>query len=232
MLNKILEAEIYKLGADIVGFGNLSELPKEVRLGLPIGISIAIKFDKDIIRGISKLPTQAYADQYTEINEKLDCIVTMIAEFLIKQGYQAIAQTRENVGSGESEDSTTLPHKTVATRAGIGWIGKCAMLVTEQYGSMIRISSVLTDAPLQTAKAINTPRCGDCCACKDACPGEAVSGLPWNPGLHRDDFFDALKCRKAAEERSVAGFGGDITICGKCIEICPWTRRVLQGLAE
>ena len=53
-----------------------------------------------------------------------------------------------------------LPHKTVATRAGIGWIGKCALLVTEKYGSAIRLTTVLTDMDLETDQPINGSKCG------------------------------------------------------------------------
>ena len=140
-------------------------------------------------------------------------------------GFKAIAQTREYVGSGENSDNTILPHKTVATRAGIGWIGKCALLVTGGFGSSIRLSSILTDAPLETDLPINKSKCGDCMVCADACPGRAVSGRPWEVGLYRDEFFDPVKCRKTARERSKQGFGGEITICGKCIEVCPYTKR-------
>ena len=43
---------------------------------------------------------------------------------------------------------TVMPHKTVAVHAGLGWIGKSALFVTEKYGSAVRLTSVLTDAPL------------------------------------------------------------------------------------
>ena len=141
--------------------------------------------------------------------------------------YKAIAQTREYVGSGENNDNTILPHKTVATRAGIGWIGKCALLVTDEYGSAIRLSSILTDAPLYTVLPINKSRCGDCMVCMDTCPGFAVLGKTWEVGLYRDEFFDSVKCRKTARDRAKQRFGVNITICGKCIEVCPYTQRYL-----
>ncbi|MDR0905471.1 MAG: epoxyqueuosine reductase, partial [Oscillospiraceae bacterium] len=130
-----IRAELTRLGADIIGFGDLRELPPEVRGNLPVGISVAVKYPADVIRGISALPTRDYCDWYDKLNERLDAIVTQGAELLQSLGYSAIAQTREQVGFGENEDSTILPHKTVATRAGIGWIGKSALLVTEKYGS-------------------------------------------------------------------------------------------------
>jgi len=223
-----IKDELTKLGADIVGFGNLNELPANVHEGLPVGISIAVVYPKDIIRGITHLPTKEYREWYDKLNERLDMVVSNGAEYIRKLGYKAIAQTREHVGSGEKEDNTTLPHKTVATRAGIGWIGKCALLVTKEYGSAIRLSSILTDVPLETALPINISSCNGCMMCSNACPGGAASGELWKAGLGRDEFFDAVKCRKTAQERSMLGFGGNATICGKCIEVCPYTQQYLR----
>ncbi|MCL1878038.1 MAG: 4Fe-4S dicluster domain-containing protein [Defluviitaleaceae bacterium] len=227
-LTTLVKSELHRIGVDIYGFGDLRELPSEVRHGLPTGIIIALKYPKNIIAGITELPTPEYRDFYIKLNEQLDNIATHTAEFLQAQGYKAIAQTRKNVGYGEIEFFTNLPHKTVATRAGIGWIGKSALLVTEKYGSMIRLSSILTDAPLDTATPINTSKCADCTICKDACPAGAVSGKLWNVNIHRDEFYDPEKCRDVARERSMRGFGGKDTLCGKCIEVCPWTRNYLR----
>ena len=217
--------ELLRLGADIVGFGDLCELPGNVRENLPVGISVAVVYPGEVIRGIAELPTQEYREWYDKLNERLDMIVASGAEMLRAAGYRAIAQTRDYVGNGEKTDTTTLPHKTVATRAGIGWIGKCALLITEKYGSAVRLSSILTDAPLDTGMPINESRCDGCMVCVDVCPAGAVSGKSWEINLYHDEFFDPIKCRKTARERAKQGFGGEITICGKCIEACPYTRR-------
>jgi epoxyqueuosine reductase QueG len=230
MNSAYIKEKLFSHGADIVSIGDLSELPADVRYGLPIGICVAAKYPDIIIRGIADLPTKAYNNWYIKLNERLDELVTLGAEELQKQGYTAIAMTRAQVGNGETDDNTALPHKTVATRAGIGWIGKSALLVTEQYGSMIRISSILTDAPLETAEAVSHSKCGDCMICTETCPAGAVSGKEWSPELPRDEFFDPVKCRKKARERAFQGFGGGNTICGKCIEVCPVTRRAMTTL--
>ena len=222
--------ELLHLGADIVGFGDISELPDNIRSGMPIGISVAVLYPKEIIRGISVLPTQEYRAWYDKLNVRLDSIVTNGAEILQQMGWGAIALTREYVGSGEIGNNTALPHKTIATRAGIGWIGKSALLVTTKYGSTIRLSSILTDAPIETAHAIDKSFCGDCMVCANACPAGAVSGKLWEVGLYRDEFFDPIKCRKTARERAKQGFGGEnITICGKCIEVCPHTQKYINS---
>lgn len=227
-LNQKIKTGLLSLGADIVGFGSLAELPDDVRGGLPVGVSVAVVYPREVIRGIAELPTQEYRDWYDKLNERLDSVVTRGAGILRDMGYTAIAQTREHVGNGGTRYITSLPHKTVATRAGIGWIGNCALLVTEEYGAALRFSSILTDAPLDAASPVNESRCGDCAICKDACPGDAVSGRLWTPGLYRDEFFDPVKCSTTAKERSKRGFGAEITICGKCIEICPYTQRYIN----
>lgn len=223
-LTGYIKDELICHGADLVGIGDLSGLPPEIRENLPIGISVAVKYPKDVIRGINELPTQEYCDWYNRLNERLDNLVIFGAQALQILGYDAVAQTREHVGIGD-EDSRMLPHKTVATRAGLGWIGKCALLITEEYGSMIRLSSILTNAPLQTVEPVNISKCGDCMICTKDCPAGAVSGKLWEAGMKREDFFNAASCRETARKRAMQGFGGDITICGKCIEVCTYTRR-------
>ncbi|MDR1800805.1 MAG: 4Fe-4S dicluster domain-containing protein [Lachnospiraceae bacterium] len=227
-ITKTIKDELTGLGADIVGFGDLRELPADVRRDMPYGICVAVKFPPDVIKGISELPTKEYHEWYNLLNERLDKILESGAEFIRGLDYNAFALTRAAVGSWEGKLRTTLPHKTVATRAGIGWIGKSALLVTKEYGSMIRLSTILTDAPIKTAKPINKSKCGGCLICTKACPAGAITGKLWNKDMPRDEFFDAEKCRIKARERSKEGFGAEnVTICGKCIEVCPWTRRHL-----
>lgn len=228
-LTRKLKSELVSNGADLIGIGDLTELPEGIRQGLPTGVSIAVKYPKEVIRGIADLPTQEYQDWYDILNRRLDALVTLGAGLLQAHGYQAIAQTREYVGDGGGECQTALPHKTVATRAGIGWIGKSALLVTREYGSMVRISSILTDAPLLQGVPVNESKCGHCSACQDACPAKAILGTQWNPSLSRSDLIDYEKCREMAKDRSKRGFGRMVTLCGKCIEICPYTKRYLDG---
>jgi epoxyqueuosine reductase QueG len=227
-LTQYIKESLLAHGADLVGVGDLYALPSDIRCALPIGICVAVKYPKEVIRGIADLPTKEYYDQYNQLNEKLDRLVTLGAAALKERGFAALPQTREYVEQFETDYESLLPHKTIATRAGIGWIGESALLVTKEFGTMVRISSILTDAPLETAKPVNNSKCGDCKACRDACPAGAISGRRWDVGLHRDKFFNAAACRRVARERAMEGFGIQITLCGKCIEVCPYTRKYLN----
>ena len=77
-----IKDELLCHGADLVGVGDLRELPAEVRCGLPIGVCVAVKYPKEVIRGISKLPTREYRDWYDSLNEKLDMLVSLGAQAL------------------------------------------------------------------------------------------------------------------------------------------------------
>lgn len=226
-LSSLLKKELTKKGASIIGFADLSDIPLDKRNEMPYGISIAVALNPHIILGIKNGPTQEYYGEYNKVNEHLDNLVKYAGKILNDYGYKAILKTTTEVVVESNSYSTILPHKTVATRAGMGWIGKCALLVTKEYGSAIRLSSVLTDAPLKVGTPINESQCGSCCACKLACPGNAPLGENWNVNKHRESFFNAYNCRKAAMEKA-AKVGINSTICGKCIEACPWTRKYLD----
>ena len=224
-----LQTLLQQNGAALVGFGDLSEVPEEQRSGLPVGVSVAVAYKPFVIGGIGGGPTREYYAWYNMLNERLDRIVTAGAEYLERAGYRAVAQTRERVGPWEGALATPLPHKTIATRAGIGWIGKCALLINERYGSMIRLSSILTDAPLTLGQPVNASRCGGCRACADECPGHAVTGVNWSLGMARDEIFNAALCRQKARELCDTMLGEQATICGKCIYVCPYTKKYVNG---
>lgn len=226
---EIIRNKLYELGADEVGFGDLKMLMPSETYNMPFGISIAVAYPKAVILGIAELPTKAYYEHYCAINERLDNIVGSGAEFIRSLGFDAIALTREFVGFGEDSDTTILPHKTVATLSGLGWVGKNALLMNARFGSAIRLSTIVTNAPIETSKPISSSNCGTCTKCRDACPAGAIKGTAWTAGIKRESLVDVIACRKVARERSERGFGiRGVTICGKCIEVCPFSQRYIR----
>ncbi len=218
-------------GACIVGYADLSGIPEEKRWGYGYGISIAVELTPAIISGIENGPTLKYYDEYLKVNTLLNELGEYSESQLKSRGFEALALTQKVVELDTETKSTRLPHKTVATRAGIGWIGKNAMLVTEKRGSAIRLTSVLTNCPLEAGTPINSSRCGSCMVCRDVCPGSAITGREWKVELERAELYDAFKCRKTARERS-RRIGVDESLCGLCILKCPWTQRHLNKLQQ
>lgn len=227
MLNEELETFLISNGASLVGFANLGEIAPEVRDNFPSGISIAVALDPQVMADIQEGPTKRYYEEYRRANELLDALGQRAVEFLESRRDKAKWFAATNAGIDEQTLSTRLPHKTVATRAGLGWIGKCALLINKRFGSAIRLTTVLTDAPIVTGQAVNTSLCGNCTHCVDICPGHAPTGRDWQAGLPRESLVDAYACRETAREFELKTEGIYDNICGLCIVACPWTKKYL-----
>ena len=227
-LSDELKTLLQSKGADLVGFADLREIASDVRENLPFGISIAVALNPEIIAGIQDGPNQPYYEEYRRANQLLGTLGSQAAQFLKQRGHNTSSFAATNVGIDLQTLSTRLPHKTIATRAGIGWIGKCALLVTQEFGSAVRLTTVLTDAYLPTGEPVNTSQCGDCTACVDICPGHAISGINWQVGIPRESLYDAFACQRKARELSAEKIGIGESICGICIAACPWTQKYLK----
>lgn len=223
-----LRSKLMERGASLVGYADLSAVPEQERGGYRYGVAIAVQLPADVVRQLKDGPNMQYYNEYKRLNGLLNELDEYAAEILREKGYEAFPKTTENTVEDEETWTTVLPHKTVATRAGLGWIGKCALLVTTEFGSAVRISSVLTNAPLETGTPVDRSICGDCRRCADACLGKAATGELWSVDRHRDEFYDPHACRKAARERA-AKEGIDATLCGMCIYVCPWTQRYINA---
>lgn len=228
MIENELREYLKNIGATLVEFADLRNIDASSRKDMPYGIAFAIRIKPSIIIGISDGPTEDYYEEYNKINRKLDNINLLCVEYIKDQGYNAIGQNSTYVTSNDNL-STSLPHKTVATRAGLGWIGKNALLITSEYGSAIRISSVLTDMSLITNEPINASKCGTCNKCVEACPASAIKGMLWNVNSKREDLLNPFKCRKKARELLKQRIGIESAICGKCIEVCPFTKSYISN---
>jgi len=215
-------------GASLIGFADLTVLPAPVRFDLPRAVAVAVALAPDIVASIREGPTREYHAEYERVNATLGELSESLAGLLRDRGFTAMSSAATNEGIDPRTHSTLLPHKTVATLAGLGWIGKCALLVSADFGSAIRLNRVLTDAPLPTGTPITESHCGDCRACVDACPGLAATGDNWSRGKRRDDFFNAAACRRAAREAAQRRTGIVDTFCGICIAVCPWTQRYIR----
>jgi len=212
-------------GASDVGFADLSGIATD---HLRSGVAIILRLPEEIIRSIADGPNMDYYNLYFEMNDKLNVLAKLGAQFIRDNGYEAIAQTTgyvKEIGNYR----TQLPHKTVATLAGIGWIGKSALLVTKKYGSAVRLTSILTDMPLDYGVPVTKSMCPrECYICMNACPGKAISGKLWDQTMDRNEFYDPLKCREKALQLSKERMNKEITLCGKCIEVCPYTRKYIN----
>jgi epoxyqueuosine reductase len=226
-LNDELLSFLITNGASLIGFADLKEIDSAARDGFPNGISIAVALNPQVMTGVKEGPTAEYYAEYTRVNILLDELAQKTENYLKDKGHVVKARP-----ATFEEDKTNLaaklPHKTVATRAGLGWVGKCNLLITKKYGSALRLVTVLTDGPLEPGTPINESLCARCTRCIDICPAKAHTGKNWEPGRPREFLYDAFACREKARGLSEKSFGKQVSVCGLCIVACPWTKKYLE----
>lgn len=170
---------------------------------------------------------QLNLDSYTEerfensilnARNKLEIILKDI-EIVLKE--ECIKYYIPPVAQQNEEDlSAVFSFKYAAVNAGLGWIGKNDVLITEKYGPRVRLSAVLVDYPFETGRKITESRCGSCNRCVDICPHKALKGLNWDINALRNNLIDYHLCnqkRSAYIEKH-----GRKNACGLCMVVCPF----------
>jgi epoxyqueuosine reductase len=231
-LSTKLRESLLEQGACLVGYADVSDLAYEAVSSLKNAVSIAVALNPSVISEISKGPTTKYYQEYNRANNLLADLSGHAVDILITEGHKAVALEPTLKVVDLTKIDANLPHKTVATKAALGWIGKSALLITKRYGAAIRLASVLTDADLDTTEPIEQSMCGDCHDCVDHCPAKAIKGNNWQLGCSRDSIFDAFACCETAINLStkvgIQSPMGRVAICGICINVCPWTQKYIS----
>jgi epoxyqueuosine reductase QueG len=226
-LNEEIIELLNKENCHLVGFADLHELPSEVRQNFAYGIVIGLSYSKEAMKNNLNGDMQKYYEEWQAINPRLNELALLLERYLVKRGFKAWAKVPKTVIQ-DQDLRTVLPHKTVATISGLGWIGRCALLVTPQVGSALRLTVVLTNAPLDCGIPVIRSMClPSCRICVEVCPGKAPLGIAWELGHDRDDFFDAHSCYEAARNRALEKLAIEDTLCGFCMSNCPFTREGL-----
>lgn len=221
ILRSHLNTESYEYG-----FADLRGLLKGPYERYGYGISLARRLDGMIIDEIEDGPTRDYLDHYHAINDELNRVVEGIVLALAALGLDAEAvpsTVKDESLDAKLRETLTYPlsHKLVATRAGLGWVGKTDLLVTLRFGPRVRLATILTTTPLDAREPIVESQCGSCSVCVDQCPARAATGQSWRAGMAREVLFDAFKCRKYCRQISLELLNEHISICGKCVCVCP-----------
>lgn len=196
-LNKIWEQYLKDNGADFVYFVDASALPadaiEDYTCAVLFGKALSKKYVNTLRAGEKPKPNEVL-----RIEHKMEKLAVKLADSLQVEGYKTAAKFK----------FARMPHKTVALRAGLGFIGKNNLLVNEQYGCALMFGKVLTKAPFETMSEIpKEPQCGDCSICVDKCPTDCLLGKTWNVTTTRDEIMVRKLC----------------IVCAKCIVWCPYT---------
>lgn len=170
-------------------------VPKGAFMPLPKGRGL---YTNTLMAGTATLRVMAYT----------------IARKLEQEGFLASIAPSEGSEFGYwYADKNTLmadfSMKYAAYCAGLGCYGRNHLFISDDYGSRVRFTAILTDARLVPGSRY--PRflheaCQTCTACIDACPANAIG-------------TDGEISRKLCAEYMFQTLGG--LRCGMCIRACP-----------
>jgi epoxyqueuosine reductase len=119
-------------------------------------------------------------------------------------------------------DSAPVLEKTWAQKAGLGWVGKNANLLSKQVGSFFFITEIITDLELKP-DAPTTDHCGTCRKCIDACPTDAIVEPYVVDGSRCISYF-TIELKDAIPPGVEGKFENWAFGCDICQDVCPWNR--------
>ncbi|MCA9766590.1 MAG: tRNA epoxyqueuosine(34) reductase QueG [Carnobacterium sp.] len=154
-------------------------------------------------------------DYHIILREKMDQLI----EYIRKEAGDSITY-KPMVDTGELIDVA------VAKRAGLGFIGRNGLLITEEFGSYVYLGEIITNLDFPIDEEIPFG-CGDCTRCVDACPTGALLG---------DGRMNAKQClsyqtqtKGMMPEEFRRRMGHVIYGCDICQVVCPYNKGKNAG---
>lgn len=222
MFEEELRSLLVSHGATLVGFSALGDRAPAAFPSLRYAVTIVRRLSDTVVETIDERPTMMYFQHYRITNTKLDLLALDAVDFIEANGYAALpVAASQSTNDDKDAYRGIFPHKTAAVLAGLGFIGKNGLFLTEQFGSKVRLATVLTDLPLIPSGEVKPSLCGDCTICRDACPAHAITGALYEYGAPRDTILDARRCSEHMKTYHDIGRGA---VCGICMRVCPFNQ--------
>lgn len=158
-----------------------------------------------------KISKYAYGEDYHfVIKDKLNLLLNFIQEQIGQVSGRAFV------------DSAPILDKAWAAKAGLGWIGKNSNLLTKQVGSFYFIAELVIDLELEYDNA-TTDHCGNCTACIDSCPTEAIVA-PYQVNGSKCISYFTIELKDNIPQEMKGKFDDWIFGCDICQDVCPWNK--------
>ena len=159
---------------------------------------------------------------------------TKIASYALNDDYHLtiksmLAELAEELKREHSElkyrafvDSAPVAEKSLAVRAGFGWIGRQSLVVNPKFGTMFHLGElVISDVVDEYDTPMEGVGCGSCRRCVEACPNQAIleSRLV--------DTRRCISCRTIEREgcNDNISLDGWIFGCDACQSVCPFNQH-------
>jgi epoxyqueuosine reductase len=144
--------------------------------------------------------------------------------------FEKLKETHPGLERFIALDAQPVLERDLAFRAGLGWFGKNSMLINQKEGSYFIIGSLLLSQKIGDGKSkIDVDHCGQCNACVDACPTNAIN--PETRTITANLCISTYTIEIFKEAEAPKGFDksrGEFFGCDICQDVCPWNRKPLS----
>ncbi len=201
-----IKAKAKKIGIELVGIAYYDDDSQYRENAFPYkyAIMLGTVMDRD---AMVQAPHTPAAKELMRAYLKSSKRANKLAAYIRTLGWQA-----EGYGIGED-----LVQHPMAIAAGIGTLGKHGSLISHEYGSNFRITSVLTDLPMVVDEPADFGAedfCLMCNKCTKECPPGAIFSTRQMVRGVKKWYVDFDKC--------IFYFSNHMG-CSICIEVCPWS---------
>jgi epoxyqueuosine reductase len=146
--------------------------------------------------------------------------------FVIKEKLnELLFSIQEHIGAVSGRafvDSAPVLDKAWAAKSGLGWIGKNSNLITQKVGSFYFIAELIIDLELEY-DAATTDHCGNCTACLDACPTQAIIA-PYQVDGSKCISYYTIELKENLPDEMKGKLNDWAFGCDVCQDVCPWNR--------
>ena len=119
-------------------------------------------------------------------------------------------------------DSAPLLEVELAARSGIGWRGKHTLALHRDAGSMFFLGEICVDLALPATAPVGA-HCGECRACLDVCPTQAIVA-PYKLDARRCISYLTIEHDGPIPHELRPLVGNRIYGCDDCQLVCPWNK--------
>ena len=167
--------------------------------------------EQSLSEGSHKISKYAYGQDY---------------HFVIKDKLKTFMKSiHEEVGEVSGRvfvDSAPVLDKAWARESGIGWMGKHSNLINREMGSFFFIAELILDLELELDTPIKD-YCGDCTACIDACPTDAIYE-PYKVDGSKCISYFTIELKSSIPTDMSGQFEDWVFGCDICQDVCPWNK--------
>ena len=203
-----IKAKAKELGAGIVGICEMRDEFLIEGASSPYRYAIALGFpmDREIMLEAPRLKS---GREVLRVYHRCSKLTVDLTRHIRSMGWPA-----EGLPINSSGEYLHIP---IAIAAGLGELGKHGSLISKEYGSNFRLTSVVTDLPMTVDQPVDIgveDLCTRCRVCTVECPPDAIADEKrWVRGTQKW-YVDFDRC---------VPYFSDNYGCAICLEVCPFS---------